>query len=210
MYDNSAGRFPLLQLAAASSPSRRPVQHHFLDVFRDRRSASVTYCIAVGSLRTAAGRAAFLFDVSDDFDETRPIPDPYVCIAVQSATQSKDWNNPVRWRDIVAFLKQSGYRVICIDQRATHIQGLIWNHIPNGRNGGKIAAGARALAKTRRFFHRSLQWTFMAQLGSRHSVVMISGFTHPTNEFHTPYRIINYHACNSCWDDPAHRFDHKD
>ena len=29
-------------------------------------------------------------------------------------------------------------------------------------------------------------------------VVMISGFAHPTNEFDTPYRIINYHACNSC------------
>jgi autotransporter strand-loop-strand O-heptosyltransferase len=39
---------------------------------------------------------------------------------------------------------------------------------------------------------------------------MISGFTHPTNEFHTPYRVINYHACNSCWHDPKVRFDHKD
>jgi autotransporter strand-loop-strand O-heptosyltransferase len=27
-------------------------------------------------------------------------------------------------------------------------------------------------------------------------VVMIAGFTHPTNEFATPYRVINYHACN--------------
>ena len=33
---------------------------------------------------------------------------------------------------------------------------------------------------------------------------------HPTNEFTTPYRIINYHACNGCWNDPHHRFDHKD
>ena len=41
-------------------------------------------------------------------------------------------------------------------------------------------------------------------------VVMISGFTHPTNEFETPYRVINYHACNSCWNDPRLRFDHKD
>ena len=39
---------------------------------------------------------------------------------------------------------------------------------------------------------------------------MISGFTHPTNEFATPYRVINYHACNSCWNDPRVRFDHKD
>jgi autotransporter strand-loop-strand O-heptosyltransferase len=41
-------------------------------------------------------------------------------------------------------------------------------------------------------------------------VVMISGFTHPANEFHTPYRVINYHACNSCWNDVRVRFDHKD
>src|ERR1700732_3549727 len=41
-------------------------------------------------------------------------------------------------------------------------------------------------------------------------VVMISGFTHPLNEFTTPYRVINYHTCNSCWNDPHHRFDHKD
>ena len=39
---------------------------------------------------------------------------------------------------------------------------------------------------------------------------MISGFTHPLNEFATPYRVVNYHTCNSCWNDPHHRFDHKD
>jgi len=42
------------------------------------------------------------------------------------------------------------------------------------------------------------------------SGVMISGFSHPTTEFETPYRVINYHTCNSCWNDPALRFDHKD
>ena len=41
-------------------------------------------------------------------------------------------------------------------------------------------------------------------------MVLISGFTHPTNEFETPYRVINYHACNSCWNDVRVRFDHKD
>ena len=39
---------------------------------------------------------------------------------------------------------------------------------------------------------------------------MISGFTHPTNEFDTPWRVHNWHACNSCWNDPKVRFDHKD
>ena len=40
--------------------------------------------------------------------------------------------------------------------------------------------------------------------------MLISGFTHANNEFLTPYRVINYHACNSCWNDVRHRFDHKD
>jgi autotransporter strand-loop-strand O-heptosyltransferase len=146
-------------------------------------------------------------------DETRPIPDPYVCIAVQSTTQSKYRNNPVGWREIVAFLKQSGYRVICIDQRATHGQGLIWNHIPNG---AEDETGERSLQERARWLEHA---DFFIGLSSGLSwlswvvdtpVVMISGFTHPTNEFHTPYRIINYHACNSCWNDPALRFDHKD
>ena len=41
-------------------------------------------------------------------------------------------------------------------------------------------------------------------------MVLISGFTHPTNEFATPYRVINWHTCNSCWNDVRHRFDHND
>ncbi len=41
-------------------------------------------------------------------------------------------------------------------------------------------------------------------------VVMVSGFTQPNNEFDTPYRVINWHTCNSCWNDVRHRFDHKD
>jgi autotransporter strand-loop-strand O-heptosyltransferase len=41
-------------------------------------------------------------------------------------------------------------------------------------------------------------------------VVMNSGFSHPLNEFTMPYRVINYHTCNSCWNDSCHRFDHKD
>ena len=40
--------------------------------------------------------------------------------------------------------------------------------------------------------------------------MMISGFSHPLTEFATPYRVVNYHTCNSCWNDPHLRFDHKD
>lgn len=146
-------------------------------------------------------------------NDKRPIAEPYVCIAVQSTTQSKYWNNPTGWRDVIKFLKDAGYRVICIDQKPTHGTGLIWNHIPNG---AEDETGELPLAERFRYLKHA---DFFVGLSSGLSwlawaagipVVMISGFTHPTNEFDTSYRIINYHACNSCWNDPRVRFDHKD
>ncbi len=146
-------------------------------------------------------------------DDSRPIPERYVVIAVQSTTQSKYWNNPGGWREIVRFLKDAGYRVICIDQKATHGHGLIWNHIPYG---AEDLTGDKPLAERARYMKHAdffvglssgLSWLAWAM---RVPVVMISGFTLPDNEFDTPYRIINYHTCNGCWNDPAHRFDHKD
>ncbi len=50
-------------------------------------------------------------------DDSRPIAEPYVCIAAQSSSQAKYWNNPGGWLEIVKFLKDSGYRVICIDKQ---------------------------------------------------------------------------------------------
>ena len=41
----------------------------------------------------------------------------------------------------------------------------------------------------------------MDGLGAGIPVVIISGLTHPTNEFATPCRVINYHACHNCWND---------
>jgi autotransporter strand-loop-strand O-heptosyltransferase len=146
-------------------------------------------------------------------DEGRPIPEPYVCIAAQSTTQAKYWNNPHGWREIVQFLKDSGYRVICIDQKPVHGTGLVWNHLPYG---AEDETGDRPLAERVRWLRHAaffvglssgLSWLAWA---SGTPVVMISGFTHPTNEFQTPYRVVNWHACNGCWNDPHHRFDHHD
>ena len=146
-------------------------------------------------------------------DASRPIKDPYVCIAVQSSTQCKYWNNPAGWHEVVRLLKSAGYRVICIDKQEVHGHGLVWNHIPNG---AEDQTGDRPLVERARWLKHAdffvglssgLSWLAWAM---EVPVVMISGFTHPTNEFHTPYRVINYHACNSCWNDPKHRFDHKD
>ncbi|MBV9812634.1 MAG: autotransporter strand-loop-strand O-heptosyltransferase [Acetobacteraceae bacterium] len=146
-------------------------------------------------------------------DVSRPIPDPYVCIAAQSSTQAKYWNNPTGWYEVVAFLKEHGYRVVCIDQRRTHGNGIVWNHIPYG---AEDQTGDRPLAERARWLRHA---AFFVGLSSGLSwlawaagtpVVLISGFTHPTNEFATPYRVVNWHACNSCWNDVRVRFDHKD
>ena len=65
-------------------------------------------------------------------DESRPIDEPYVCIAVQASTQCKHWTNPHGWREVVSFLKGQGFRVICIDQKPVNGQGIVWNAIPHG------------------------------------------------------------------------------
>jgi autotransporter strand-loop-strand O-heptosyltransferase len=127
----------------------------------------------------------------------RPIPEPYVCIAVQSTTQAKYWNNPGGWREIVGFLKEAGYRVICIDQKPVHGDRLVWNHIPHGvedQTGDRPLSERSRWLKHAEFFvglSSGLAWLAWA-VGT--PVVMIGGFTHPTNEFSTPYRVINYHA----------------
>ncbi len=146
-------------------------------------------------------------------DESRPMAEPYVCIAAQSTTQAKYWNNPVGWREIVRHLKDQGYRVVCIDQKPTHGGGLVWNHIPYG---AEDETGDRPLQERARWIKHAeffvglasgLSWLAWA-VGT--PVVMISGFSLPSTEFQTPYRVINYHTCNGCWNDVRHRFDHKD
>jgi autotransporter strand-loop-strand O-heptosyltransferase len=146
-------------------------------------------------------------------EQRRPLAEPYVCVAVQSTSHSKQWTNPGGWRDVIAFLKDSGYRVVCIDQKPVHGTGVVWNHIPHGvedQTGDRPLLERAQWLKHAEFFvglSSGLSWLAWA-VGT--PVVMISGFTHPLNEFHTPYRVINYHACNSCWNDVRVRFDHKD
>ena len=146
-------------------------------------------------------------------EDLRPITEPYVCIAVQSSSGCKMWNNPNGWREVVAHLKGRGYQVVCIDQKPVHGSGLLYTHIPHGvrdETGDRpLAERARWLKHASAFVGLSSGLAWLAW-GTGVPSVVISGFTHPTNEFHTPYRVINWHTCNSCWNDPKERFDHKD
>jgi autotransporter strand-loop-strand O-heptosyltransferase len=146
-------------------------------------------------------------------DDSRPIPERYVCIGVQSTMRSKYWNNPTGWHEVVDFLKEAGYRVIGIDLKRSHGQGNVWMHLPGG---AEDQTGDRPLTERARWLKHAeffvglssgLSWLAWA---AGTPVVMISGFTHPRNEFATPYRVINYHTCNSCWNDPLAGFDRQD
>lgn len=115
--------------------------------------------------------------------------------------------------EVVSWLKAQGYRVICIDREKVHGTGIVWNHIPYGV---EDQTGNRPLAERARWLKHA---AFFIGLGSGLSwlawsagtpVLMIAGFSHPTTEFHTPYRVINWHTCNSCWNDPKERFNHQD
>lgn len=143
----------------------------------------------------------------------RKIKEPYVVVAAQSSSQAKYWNNPFGWMEVVKFLKDNGYRVLCIDKEKVHGTGLNWNYIPYGAEDftGDLPLQERVdVIKDADFFvglSSGLSWIAWA---CKIPVVMISGFTHPTNEFATPYRVINYHTCHSCWNDMRLDFDHFD
>jgi len=221
---------PLIPLFRAAYPDIAFVSHEQLQVERYYATYSVALFFddadfvyqpcdfrQVGLHRTAAhvlgvdpAERAPRVVLSED---SRPIAEPYVCIAVQATTQCKHWNNPDGWRSVVAFLKASGYRVICIDQKADCSRGVYRNQIPaeaEDQTGDRPLQERARWLKHAAFFvglSSGLSWLAWA-VGT--PVALISGFTHPTNEFATPYRIINYHACNSCWHDSRYRFDHKD
>lgn len=146
-------------------------------------------------------------------DTARMIDEPYVVIAAQSSAQCKYWNHPTGWFELIKHLKSLGYRVLCIDKQHAHGEKQWWNLIPYGSEdftGERPLQERASLIQHADFFiglSSGLSWLAWA-LGK--PVVMISGFTHPMNEFETPWRVINFHACNSCWNDTSVEFDHRD
>ncbi len=144
----------------------------------------------------------------------REIPDPYVCIAVKSTNLAKMWNNGHGWNQVIAYLKALGYRVICIDRDRTLGVGYVWNQLPHGAE--DYTGDHRPLTDRAAMLHHAdffvglssgLSWLAWA---AGTPVVLISGFTLPTCEFRTPYRVHNTHVCHGCWDATDVNFDHKD
>ncbi len=142
----------------------------------------------------------------------REIKEPYVCIAAQASGQSKYWNNPTGWMDTIKYLKERGYRVLCIDKERAHGSGDVKNMIPWGSEDftGEIPLQERVnlLSHADFFVGLSSGLSWLAW-GTGVPVVMISGFSTPHAEFHTPYRVINLNVCNGCFNDGQQDFDMK-
>jgi autotransporter strand-loop-strand O-heptosyltransferase len=204
--------------AAEADPAAFYATYRVMLYFGDDGHAHQPFDYQLISLHHAAAHLLGVPPADDppklvDVDARRPIEAPYVCIATQSTAHCKLWNNPSGWREVIAALRASGYQVVCIDQKPVEGRDLAWNHIPHG---AQDETGDRPLEerlhwlKHAAFFiglSSGLSWLAWA---AGTPTVLISGFTHPLTEFPTPYRVINTHACNSCWNDTRLRFDHQD
>jgi autotransporter strand-loop-strand O-heptosyltransferase len=147
------------------------------------------------------------------FGEKKPSDKKYVCIATQSTSQCKYWNNKKGWEGVIKYLNDAGYEVWCIDRHSSFGNSGNFNRIPKG-----------AIDKTGEFFlatriDQICGAEFFIGLGSGLSwlawacgvpVVLVSGFSKAFAEFYTPYRVINENVCNGCWNDPSLAFDKGD
>ena len=146
-------------------------------------------------------------------DLPREIAEPYVCIAVKSTNLAKMWNNGYGWEQVIAHVKGLGYRVLCIDRERTVGVGWAWNHLPHDAEdftGDRPIVERAAMLRHAEFFvglSSGLSWLAWA---AGTPVVLVSGFTLPTCEFSTPYRVHNTHVCHGCWDATDVNFDHRD
>jgi len=131
----------------------------------------------------------------------------YVCIAIQSTSQMKYWNNSNGWDKIVKYIKDKGYDVYCIDKDEVFGINGKWNRMPSGTRNetGNYPIEYRiAQIKNCEFFvgiSSGLSWLAW---GLNKKVVLISGCTTEDNEFvHNCYRVINKNVCHGCLNDTA-------
>ena len=134
----------------------------------------------------------------------------YVCIATQSTSQCKYWNNENGWNDVVKYLNKLGYEVWCIDKHKDFGKSPTLNRMPVGSidKTGDIPLSERMIqiAGSEFFIGLGSGLSWLAWSLNK-PVVLISGFSKPFAEFDTPYRVFNENVCNGCWNDDSLRFD---
>ena len=149
---------------------------------------------------------------SPEAKKIRP-KEPYVCIATQATAQCKYWNNAQGWMDTIAYLKELGYRVLCVDRDRVTVNGIHGNSIPYGAEDftGNLPLQERVdLISGAEFFIGLPSGLAWLAWGAGVPVVMIVGFTAPGTEFSTSYRVQQFHTCHSCANDQRNEHVYED
>jgi autotransporter strand-loop-strand O-heptosyltransferase len=133
---------------------------------------------------------------------------PYICIANHSTAQTKYWNNPTGWQELVDYVKSLGYDVYLLSREE---DGYMGNKNPNGviKISNKTLQEISSILLGSKLFvgiSSGLSWLAWS-LGIE--TVLISGTTdktlEPTSNIH---RIINETVCHGCFS--RHLFDRGD
>jgi autotransporter strand-loop-strand O-heptosyltransferase len=131
-----------------------------------------------------------------------------VTIATHSTAQTKYWNNPFGWQQVVDWLRERGYTVKLMSQEE---DGYMGNKNPTGVEQfpkSSIDKVIEELKRSKVFIGVSsgLSWVSWA---AGVPTVMISGFTEPMNEMKSCIRISAPKGkCSGCWN--RHKFDAGD
>lgn len=134
----------------------------------------------------------------------------YVCIATQSTSQSRYWNNDGGWEKTVDYLKKLGYKVVCVDKHYSFGTSEYTNICPNSVD---YFAGEHSLDEIIdiingcEFFiglSSGLSWLTWA-IGKK--IISINSSVSSNFEFYTPYRVQNLNVCNSCFDNVNYKFE---
>jgi len=142
-----------------------------------------------------------------DFKEIKPrlnLPknvkkEKIVSIAIHATAQTKYWNNPTGWQELVDYLKNLGYRVVLLSREEN---GYMGNKHPHGIEtlpSYDIETTINTLLKSTMFIGISsgLSWLSWA-VGTK--TCLISGFTDPKTEFEDCIRLYSKNdICRGCF-----------
>ena len=129
------------------------------------------------------------------------IDDDYICIAPHSTAQSKYWNNPEGWNELINHFNSKGLQIICVSREGSSWMG---NTLPNTIRYIDSSAPFDELVSyiqnSKLFIGLSsgISWLSWA-LGT--PTTIISGFSNPFTEPQDDniIRIFNPNVCNSCF-----------
>lgn len=138
--------------------------------------------------------------------------DKYVCIAVQSTSQSRYWNND-NWKITASYLKSLGYKVVCVDKNYSFGIEKYFNICPDNVD---YFAGEHSfdeiidIINNCEFFiglSSGLSWISWAL---NKKIIKINNSVDPNFEFFTKYIVQNDSVCTNCFTNKKYVFNSKD